>query len=107
MAWRLYVIVFLLLARIPGLGAAEPATGERLVERIMPRNLRAVSFAQGGEVGFVVADDGAILRSTDGGNSWTVLPAPPTKKTLYAVATLDRNHAIVAGENGVIARTGD
>lgn len=64
-----------------------------------------VSFADA-QVGMVAQANGPLLRTTDGGRSWTQLPAPPigSDKALTSgnsvLAMVDRNTAVMTAKGG-------
>src|SRR6266446_357618 len=66
-------------------------------------NLRGAAFVDA-NTGTVVGEYGTIVRTTDGGNSWTI-QASGTTETLWAVSFTDANHGTAVGEGGVIVRT--
>jgi hypothetical protein len=68
-------------------------------------NLRGASFVDA-STGTVVGEYGTIVRTTDGGNSWTI-QASGTTQTLWAVSFTDANNGTAVGEAGVILRTTD
>src|SRR5882724_11201549 len=68
-------------------------------------NLRGASFVDA-NTGSVVGEYGTIVRTTDGGNSWTV-QASGTTQTLWAVSFTDANNGTAVGEGGTIVRTTD
>src|SRR4030095_16128196 len=68
-------------------------------------NLRGASFVDA-NTGTVVGENGTIVRTTDGGNSWTV-QASGTTQTLWAVSFADINNGTAVGEGGVIVGTTD
>src|SRR6266446_2088666 len=53
-------------------------------------NVRGVSFVDA-STGTVVGEHGTIVRTTDGGNSWTI-QSSATTQTLWAVSFVDGNH---------------
>ena len=53
---------------------------------------------------FVVGDSGVILKSTDGGSSWTSLTSR-VSTTLYKVAFLSTTVGFVVGKGGVLLKT--
>lgn len=59
------------------------------------------------QTGIAVGFPGIIVKTTDGGRSWTRLEQGLTNGLLWAVAMLDENTAVVAGWHGVILRTDD
>jgi photosystem II stability/assembly factor-like uncharacterized protein len=68
-------------------------------------NLRGASFVDA-NTGTVVGDYGTIVRTTDGGNSWTVQVSSTTQK-LWAVSFTDVNNGTAVGEAGIILGTTD
>src|SRR6184192_4365210 len=68
-------------------------------------NLRGASFLDA-NTGTVVGEYGTIVRTTDGGNSWTV-QVSGTTQTLWAVSFTDANNGTAVGEGGTIVRTTD
>ena len=68
-------------------------------------NLRGASFVDA-NTGTVVGENGTIVRTTDGGNSWTI-QASGTTQTLWAVSFTDPNHGTAVGEAGTIVGTTD
>jgi len=53
-----------------------------------------------------VGERGAILRSTDSGQSWELLPSP-TRATLTGISFADNNQGWIVGHDGVILATRD
>src|SRR5712671_1288482 len=68
-------------------------------------NLRGASFVDT-NTGTVVGEYGTIVRTTDGGNSWTIQTSGTTQ-TLWAVSFTDANNGTAVGEGGTIVRTTD
>src|SRR5205823_6532931 len=68
-------------------------------------NLRGASFVDA-STGTVVGENGTIVRTTDGGNSWTV-QASGTTQTLWAVSFTDATNGTAIGEGGTIVGTTD
>src|SRR5436309_281526 len=68
-------------------------------------NLRGASFVDA-NTGTVVGEHGTIVRTTDGGNSWTI-QASGTTQTLWAVSFTDVTNGTAVGEGGTILRTTD
>jgi photosystem II stability/assembly factor-like uncharacterized protein len=67
--------------------------------------LLSVSFVDA-NTGTVVGTDGTILRTIDGGNTWTP-QASGTTNDLRAVSFADANHGTAVGDLGTILRTTD
>ena len=68
-------------------------------------NLRGASFVDA-NTGTVVGEYGTIVRTTDGGNSWTI-QASGTTQTLWAVSFTNANNGTAVGEGGTIVGTTD
>src|SRR5437764_1996505 len=68
-------------------------------------NLRGASFVDA-STGTVVGEYGTIVRTTDGGNSWTI-QVSGTTQTLWAVSFTDANNGTAVGEGGTIVGTTD
>src|SRR5437016_12727812 len=66
-------------------------------------NLRGASFVDA-DTGTVVGEYGTIVRTTDGGNSWTV-QVSGTTQALWAVSFMDTNNGTAVGGGGAIGRT--
>ncbi|MGM0586899.1 MAG: YCF48-related protein [Bacteroidota bacterium] len=60
-----------------------------------------------GTTAYAVGSAGTILKSTDGGDSWTLLTTINTEEVLYGVHFLDANTGFVAGENKAVFKTTD
>jgi photosystem II stability/assembly factor-like uncharacterized protein len=58
-------------------------------------------------LGFAVGAAGAILRSRDGGATWTRVEQGITNTILRGVAILDEKTIIVVGDDGVVLRSTD
>jgi photosystem II stability/assembly factor-like uncharacterized protein len=67
--------------------------------------LRGVSLVDA-NTGTLVGDYGTIVRTTDGGHSWTI-QSSGTKQTLWGVFFTDATNGAAVGENGTILRTTD
>jgi len=83
-------------------GISDPETG---TVPITTARLNGVSFA-GPEKGIAVGDNGTILRTLDGGTTWTIQPSGTTL-TLYGVSTLNGVNAAAVGNIGTILTTSD
>jgi photosystem II stability/assembly factor-like uncharacterized protein len=68
------------------------------------RKLRAVAFADN-DTGIVAGERGLILRTSDGGRTWTQLPAVTEENLREAV--FQGAHAWIAGHGGVILHSAD
>ena len=99
----------LVAAALPGLGAPQPATADfsppQLESWPMPKaDLHAVAVH--GQTALTVGYWGTVLRSVDGGESWSYR-ATPTSKTLFAVDFADDQRAWVVGDRGAVLHTED
>src|SRR5256714_15681322 len=68
-------------------------------------NLNGASLLDSG-TGFVVADTGTILKSTDAGATWLPLTSGTTA-TLHGIYFFDPNEGVAVGDSGTILRTTD
>jgi hypothetical protein len=57
-------------------------------------------------VGWAVGDGGTIVKTTDGGVTWSAQTSPATGR-LWAVKAYDGSTAMATGDNGVVVRTTD
>jgi photosystem II stability/assembly factor-like uncharacterized protein len=111
------------LTRIPGtdkiVAVAEGSTvmysedlGESWVVACNPAglnnfaNLKTVFFPDA-LLGFIATDDGQILRTTDGGNQWSLVHTTSPENSLNDIHFFNANHGIVCGDNGLILKTGN
>lgn len=70
------------------------------------RDLYSIRFATDGKTGWIVGEDGLILKTTDGGDNWTVQDSS-NPNSLFKVTIIDPNNAVAVGDNGAIVRTTD
>ena len=56
--------------------------------------------------GYVVGQNGIVLKTTDGGNSWDSLKSN-TSQSLFAVCFANKNTGYACGNNGTIIKTND
>ncbi|MBM3332236.1 T9SS type A sorting domain-containing protein [candidate division WOR-3 bacterium] len=68
-------------------------------------DLYSVHFPQGTQVGYVVGDSGTILKTTDGGTTWS-MGSPGTDKLLHAVYFLNDSNGFAVGAGGTVIRSG-
>jgi photosystem II stability/assembly factor-like uncharacterized protein len=87
-----------LLAAVPS-PAADPATA--LAARSLLLDAQSI-----GSIVVAVGASGHILRSTDSGANWELVPAP-TQATLTGVSFADEQHGWIVGHDAVILRTED
>jgi photosystem II stability/assembly factor-like uncharacterized protein len=66
--------------------------------------LNAVHFPSK-TTGFVAGDQGVFLRTTNGGNSWTLRSTGTTTKNLYSVFFVNPNVGYAVGDSGLILKT--
>jgi len=72
--------------------------------RVYIEFLRAVSFAAGTNLGFVAGFDSHILRSTDRGDTWTLVYST-SSGAFYDIFCIDTNNATAVGDGGRILRS--
>ncbi len=75
----------------------------------LPRGetLNAVSMASAdGEVAYAVGNNGATIKTYDGGDNW-VQKSCPVSTDLFAVSFIDSTHGWAAGQGGVILKMTD
>jgi photosystem II stability/assembly factor-like uncharacterized protein len=70
------------------------------------RGLKSVSFAPGTRTAWVVGDEGTILKTTNGGNSFGVQTSN-TSKNLHSVWAMNEQLAYVCGDSVEVRRTED
>ena len=70
------------------------------------RDLYAIRFAPGGKVGWIVGEDGIVMKSDDGGATWTRQDSG-SKKNLFNVFAADDQQVVAIGADGTILRTAD
>ena len=68
-------------------------------------NLRDATLVSA-NTGTLVGDYGTIVRTSDGGNNWSV-QSSGTTETLWCVSFTDSNSGTVVGKNSTILRTTD
>ena len=67
-------------------------------------NLKSVLFTDA-LLGFITTADGQILRTSDGGNQWSVVHTTSPESSLNDIYFFNANHGIVCGDNGVLLKT--
>lgn len=78
------------------------------VEAPVRSALTAVQFAEGGEAGWAVGHDAVILRSEDGGATWTLQNfEADLERPFLDLLVFDAQSAIVVGAYGEMRRTED
>lgn len=68
-------------------------------------NLNSVDFIDA-ETGLVVGDNGIIMRTVNGGESWLPVESG-TVQNLYSVSFVDENNAVVVGSGPTVLRSED
>jgi photosystem II stability/assembly factor-like uncharacterized protein len=69
--------------------------------------INATTLSRNGETALAVGDDGIILRSEDGGTTWTHMVSGTTDDLYSVVLSLDGKIALAGGRNGIILRSAD
>jgi len=71
------------------------------------RALRAVAFYEGSPNGWAVGDGYGVVKTTDGGATWSVLVAPTSSTSTYrAVTAISGTRALAVGDAGKTRRLG-
>jgi len=70
------------------------------------RDLYSIRFASDGKTGWIVGEDGTILKTTDGGDTWTIQKSG-NPNSLFKVSVIDDENAVAVGDNATIVRTTD
>jgi photosystem II stability/assembly factor-like uncharacterized protein len=70
------------------------------------RDLYSIRFTPDGKTGWIVGEDGLILKTDDSGKSWTAQDAG-NPNSLFKIAVIDAQNAIAVGDNGAIVHTTD
>src|SRR5687768_3193316 len=87
--------------------AAVPLSAEWIPRESGTREaLRSVRF-HAPDSGFACGDLGTLLRTVDGGGTWTRVPTDAGDISLKRVFFLDSRKGLVLGEGGYLARTED
>lgn len=90
----------------PGIGSPSPL-GRQEVKSGVTTDLTDIAFTGSSlQTGWVVGQDGVILHTVDGGQTWTKVRSP-TAKTLVGVTFADTQTGWVVGNGGTILRTVD
>jgi photosystem II stability/assembly factor-like uncharacterized protein len=104
-------------------------------ELFQDRDLYGIHFTSGGKVGWIVGEDGVILKTTDGGDTWNAQHSPNSierpetarekelhrmynittkehgdtgkKPNLYNLYPIDDQNVVAVGADGAIVRTSD
>jgi photosystem II stability/assembly factor-like uncharacterized protein len=70
------------------------------------RDLYAIRFSPGGKAGWIVGEGGIILKTADGGDTWTSQNSG-VKNNLFNLYCADDNVVVAIGADGAIVRTAD
>ncbi len=70
------------------------------------RDLYAIRFSPAGKAGWIVGEDGIIMKTADGGDTW-VRQVTGTKKNLFNVYPVDDQLVVAVGADGTLLRTTD
>lgn len=70
------------------------------------RDLYSIRFAPDGKSGWIVGEEGTVLHSDDGGQTWTRQDSG-TSKNLLKVCAIDSQNAVAVGADGAIVLTTD
>ena len=70
------------------------------------RDLYSIRFSPAGKVGWIVGEEGIILKTDDGGDTWN-RQAAGTTKNLFNIFAIDEQNAVAVGADGAIVRTTD
>ena len=70
------------------------------------RDLYSIRFAPDGKTGWIVGEDGLILKTDDGGQTWTTQDIG-NPNSLFKIAVIDEQNAVAVGDNGAIVHTTD
>ncbi len=73
---------------------------------LQDRDLYAIHFSPGGKVGWIVGEDGIILKTTDGGDTWNRQESG-SKSNLFNVYPIDDQTVVAVGADGAMVRTTD
>src|SRR5688500_15997709 len=69
-------------------------------------HLTALAFPSR-KIGFIAGSDGGILKTTDGGASWSSCYLGPIKPRFTAIAFADTSSGLAVGDSGWIVSTGN
>jgi photosystem II stability/assembly factor-like uncharacterized protein len=70
------------------------------------RDLYSIRFAPDGKSGWIVGEEGTVLHTDDGGQTWSKQDSSTTKN-LLKVFPIDDQNAVAVGADGAIVRTTD
>lgn len=96
-AWAIAVLLLLGCWQV---GRAEPLYPDQIRQNLFAACLPT------DQVGWVVGELGRILRTEDGGQTWTRQNAG-VKKPLLTISCVDTENAWIAGKSGIMLRTDD
>ncbi len=87
-----------------GLATTRDGSSWREVNVNVTKNLRHGLME--GSTAIIVGDGGAIIKSSDGGENWTVVPSP-VNKSLKQIVKLDGRYIIPLGKGGIESVDGE
>jgi photosystem II stability/assembly factor-like uncharacterized protein len=70
------------------------------------RDLYGIHFSPGAKIGWIVGEEGIVMKSTDGGDTWT-RQQTGIKSNLFNLYPIDDQTVVAVGADGAIVRTGD
>ncbi len=70
------------------------------------RDLYSIRFDATGKAGWIVGEEGLIMHTVDGGDTWSRQDGG-TRKNLFKLAVIDANTVVIVGADGLILRTSD
>lgn len=70
------------------------------------RDLYSIRFTPDGKSGWIAGEEGIVLHTADGGQTWTRQDTGTTAN-LFRIAAIDEQNAVIVGADGTIIRTTD
>jgi photosystem II stability/assembly factor-like uncharacterized protein len=75
-------------------------------ELFQDRDLYSIRFTADGKSGWIVGEEGTVLRTDDGGQTWTKQETGVVNN-LFKISVVDAQNAVAVGADGIIIRTTD
>jgi photosystem II stability/assembly factor-like uncharacterized protein len=97
-------IFLMLVAGFSGLALQAQSWGTQ--SSTITDDINGISFRSGSDEGMAVADGGRILKTTDGGLTWSVQTSG-TVWNLNAVLMITLDSAYIVGDSGAVLVTGN